>query len=140
MTDYEMLKATLGVVGSALIWAFGEWTTAMQVLIIFMAIDYFTGLAIALVWKKSPKTESGALNSQVGFKGLIRKMVALCMVLVANLLDRVTGSNFVRDAVIIAYIINEAVSIIENAGIMGVPIPHVILDCIDALKNKEDER
>lgn len=138
MNEYEVAKTTIGIAGSALIWAFGKWDTALQTLIVFMAIDYFSGLAIALVWKKSPKTKTGGLNSTVGFKGIIRKVLVLCMVLAANLLDRVTGSNFVRDAVIIAYIVNEAVSIIENAGIMGVPIPKVIVDCIDTLKNKEE--
>lgn len=138
MNEYEVAKTTIGIAGSALIWAFGKWDTALQTLIVFMAIDYFSGLAIALVWKKSPKTKTGGLNSTVGFKGIIRKVLVLCMVLAANLLDRVTGSNFVRDAVIIAYIVNEAVSIIENAGIMGVPIPKAIVDCIDALKNKEE--
>ena len=139
MNNFEICKTALGVAGSALIWAFGKWDTAIQTLLIFMAVDYLTGLAVAGFWRKSPKTKTGGLNSTAGLKGLLRKCAVLCMVLIANMLDRVTGTNFVRDAVIIAYIINEAVSIIENIGIMGVPVPKALVNAIDALKSKEEE-
>lgn len=140
MKVINSIKIILGVAGSALIWAFGQWNTALQVLLIFMGLDYITGLAVAMIWKKSNKSENGGLSSSVGFKGLIRKGLMLTMVLIANLLDKITGSNFVRDAVVIAYIVNELISIIENAGVMGVPIPEVIKKCIDILKEKEKDK
>lgn len=86
----------------------------------------------------SEKTPNGALESRAGWKGLCRKGVTLLVVLVACRLDLLTGANFIRDAVVIAFIANEAISILENAGLMGVPIPVVITRAIDVLKNKAE--
>ena len=85
---------------------------------IFMGIDYVTGLIVAGVFHNSEKTTNGALESRVGWKGLCRKGVTLLIVLVGCRLDVVMGSNFIRDAVVIAFIVNETISIIENAGLM----------------------
>ena len=112
---------------------------ALQTLIIFMGVDYTSGLAVAGIFKKSPKSTNGALESKAGFKGLFRKGMALAVVLVAAQLDKVVGVDFIRNAVIIAYIANEAVSITENAGLMGVNIPKPILKAIDILKQKSEE-
>lgn len=132
----DSVKIGIGVLGSYLIALFGEWNAAIKTLIIFMAIDWVTGMAVAMFWKSSPKSNSGALSSKAGFKGLMRKCAILAMVIVGNMLDKTTGSEFVRDAVVIAYVVNETVSIIENVGIMGVPIPTVIKNLIDTLKEK----
>lgn len=78
------------------------------------------------------------MESRAGWKGLCRKGVTLLVVLVACRLDLLTGANFIRDAVVIAFIANEAISILENAGLMGVPIPVVITRAIDVLKNKAE--
>ena len=91
------------------------------------------------MFKASPKTETGALESKAGWKGLCRKGVTLLIVLVACRLDMALGSTFIRDAVIIAYIANETISIIENAGLMGIPIPKVIRKAIDVLNSKAEE-
>ena len=107
-------------------------------LIIFMAIDYITGLIVAGVFHNSEKTANGALESRAGWKGLCRKGVTLLVVLVACRLDLVMGSNFIRDAVIIAFVANETISIIENAGLMGIPIPAAIMRAIEILKNKAE--
>lgn len=101
-----------------------------------MAADYITGLIVAGVFKKSPKTETGALESKAGWKGLFRKGGTLLVVLIACRLDMELGINYIRDAVIIAFIINEVVSLAENVGLMGVPIPKPILNAIDILKKK----
>lgn len=138
MNNFDYMRSALGIVGSALIWAFGKWDLAVQTLVVFMIIDWVTGFMVAAFWHKSNKTGSGALSSSVGFKGLCRKIVVLFMVLISNLLDRVTGTNFIRDAVVIAYIVNETVSILENVGTMGVPIPRIVTKTIDALKQKEE--
>ena len=80
----------------------------------------------------------GALESRAGWKGLCRKGATLLVVLVACRLDLVTGSTFIRDTAIIAFIANETISIIENAGLMGVPIPAVVAKAIDILKQKAE--
>lgn len=133
------LCTAIGIVGSFIASLFGGWDAALITLVIFMAIDYITGLIVAGVFHKSEKTPNGALESGAGWKGLCRKGVTLLVVLVAYRLDIVIGSTFVRDAVIIAFIANETISIVENAGLMGVNIPGPIMSAIDVLKNKTDK-
>ena len=132
------ILAVLGIIGSVIANILGGWDTALQTLIVFMGIDYVTGLVTAGVFKKSGKSESGALESLAGWKGLCRKGMTLLIVLVATQLDRVMGTEAVRTAVIIGYIANEALSIIENAGLMGLPIPKLLTDAIDILKKKSE--
>lgn len=133
------LCTIVGTVGGFIASLFGGWDTALATLLIFMAVDYVTGLIVAGVFHKSQKTESGALESRAGWKGLCRKGTSLLVVLVAYRLDLVIGSNFVKDATIIAFIANETISIIENAGLMGAPIPAVVVKAIDVLKQKADD-
>lgn len=133
------LCTVIGTAGGFIASFFGGWDTALATLLIFMAVDYVTGLIVAGVFHKSQKTESGALESRAGWKGLCRKGTSLLVVLVAYRLDLVIGSNFVKDATIIAFIANETISIIENAGLMGAPIPAVIVKAIDVLKQKADD-
>lgn len=128
----------IGVVGSVIASLFGGWDAALVTLVIFMAIDYVTGLLVAGVFHNSGNTENGALESRAGWKGLCRKCITLLMVLVATRLDLVTGTNFIRDAVVIAFIANETISIVENAGLMGINIPPAITSAIEVLKKKSD--
>lgn len=128
----------VGMVGGVIASLFGGWDAALVTLMIFMGIDYVTGLIVAGVFHNSEKTENGALESRAGWKGLCRKGVTLLVVLVACRLDLVMGSNFIRDAVVIAFIANETISIIENAGLMGIPIPAAIMRAIEILKNKAE--
>ena len=136
------MKATfcgiLGVVGAAIAASLGGWDMALQTLCIFMAIDYGSGIIVAAVFKASPKTETGTLESRAGLKGLLRKAAMLCAVLMAYYLDQVAGTDFVRDATCLAFVCNEALSIVENFGLMGVPIPETITNAIDVLKGKKD--
>ena len=104
----------------------------------FHGYYYVTGLLVAGVFHNSGKTENGALESRAGWKGLCRKCITLLMVLVATRLDLVTGTNFIRDAVVIAFIANETISIVENAGLMGINIPPAITSAIEVLKKKSD--
>jgi toxin secretion/phage lysis holin len=117
----------------------GGWDGVIITLLIFMSIDYITGLVVAGVFHKSSKSETGALESRAGWKGLAKKCVTLLFVVVAVRLDMLTGASYIRDAVCIGYIINELISITENAGLMGVPIPGVITRSIELLKQKGDE-
>ena len=134
----NLFSTFIGIIGSTLASLLGGWDMALQTLIIFMTIDYVTGLMVAGIFNKSTKTKHGALESVAGWKGLCRKGVALLIVLIACRLDLLTGANLIRDAVVIAYCTNEAISIIENAGLMGVPIPTKLTKAIEALKSKED--
>lgn len=128
----------IGVVGGFIASLFGGWDAALTTLIIFMGIDYVTGLIVAGVFNNSTKSANGALESRAGWKGLCRKGVTLLIVLIACRLDMVIGSSFMRDAVVIAFIANELISIVENAGLMGIPVPAVIKKAIDILKNKSE--
>lgn len=128
-----------GMLGSFLAYLLGGWDEALITLIIFMTIDYITGLMVAGVFKKSRKTETGGLESNAGFKGLCRKCMILLFVLIGVKLDLILGIDYIRNTVIIAFITNELISIVENAGLMGLPIPKVIIDAIDVLKKKEGE-
>lgn len=134
----ELICTAAGVVGAAISTAFGGWDAGIKTLIIFMAIDYITGLIVAGVFKQSTKTKTGTLESKAGWKGLCRKCATLALVLVAYRLDLVIGTNYIRDAVIIAFIANETISIVENAGLMGVPMPPVIIKAIDILETKAE--
>lgn len=136
----ETLCAVLGAVGAGIAWLFGGWDASMITLIVFMAIDYITGLVVAGVFKKSEKSENGGLESRAGWKGLCRKGVTLLIVFVAVRLDLlIGGTTYLRDGVCIAFIVNEVISITENAGLMGVPIPAVITNAISVLKKRQTE-
>ena len=128
----------IGIVGSVIASYFGGWDTALQTLVVLMAVDYITGLIVAGVFHTSPKTKTGALESRAGWKGLCRKGTTLLVVLVACQLDAIIGSSFVRDAAVIAFSCNEAISIVENAGLMGIPIPAAVSKAIDVLKQRAD--
>lgn len=135
----NVLYSLVGVVGGFVAMAFGGWSDALITLIVFMALDYVTGLIVAGIFKKSKKSENGALESRAGFKGLCRKGVALMIVLVAVRLDIIMHTTYIKDAVIIAFVVNESISIIENAGLMGIPIPPVIAKAIDVLRNESEK-
>ena len=132
----QTLCAIWGLIGSAIASLFGGWDAGLATLLIFMAIDYMSGLIVAGVFHTSNKTDTGALESRAGFKGLCRKGMTLLFVLVAYRLDLVIGTNYIRDAVIIAFIANETISLVENAGLMGLPLPAVITKAIDVLQKK----
>ena len=134
----ETFCSVIGIIGGFIASLFGGWDSALLTLVIFMAIDYISGLAVAGVFKRSSKSRSGALESRAGWKGLCKKGVTLLVVLVACRLDILLATSFVRDAVIIAFIVNESLSIIENAGLMGVPIPSALTRAIEVLKNSTD--
>lgn len=134
----EGICTGIGILGSIIASLFGGWDAAFITLMIFMGVDYLTGLVVAGVFHASEKTVNGMLESRAGWKGLCRKGVTLLVVLVACRLDLVMNSNFIRDVVVIAFIMNETISIIENAGLMGVPVPSAIVEAIEVLKKKTE--
>lgn len=134
----EGFCAAIGVFGGFIASLFGGWDDALMTLIIFMGIDYLTGILVAGVFHKSNKTEKGSLESRAGFKGLCRKGMALLIVLIGARLDMAIGSNIIRDACVVGIITNELISIIENAGLMGVPVPAILVNSIEILKKKSE--
>lgn len=141
LTDTKaVILGGAAIAGGAISQAFGGWDSAMMTLLIFMAIDYLSGLIVAGVFHSSDKSETGTLNSAACWQGLLKKGMTLVIVLVAARLDIVLGTAFVRDAVVIAYVVNETISIIENAGLMGLPVPDVIMSAIEQLQGKNEQK
>ena len=134
----QTICSVLGVIGSAIASFFGGWDQGLQTILNYIRIDYISALIVAGVFKNSPKTDTGSLESKAGWKGLCRKCMTLIFVLVAYRLDLVIGTNYIRDAVIIAFIANETISLVENAGLMGLPLPEVITKAIDILQKKTE--
>lgn len=135
----EELCTGIGVIGGFIASLFGGWDAALITLLMFMAIDYISGLVVAGVFHNSNKTETGTLESKAGWKGLCRKCMTLLFVLIAYRLDLALGVSYIRDAVIIGFMANELISIVENAGLMGLPLPAVITKAIDVLTKKATE-
>lgn len=136
----QSILTVLGAFGAVVASLFGGWDAGLTTLVIFMSIDYFMGFIIAAIFHKSMKTENGSLSSKAGLQGIAKKVMMLLMVLVGVRIDILTGTDYVRDAVIIALCGNELISLIENAGLMGLPIPKVLTDAIDILKKKGEEQ
>lgn len=142
MDRFNILKPILwafSLTSSFIISILGGWDCNLATLVTFMAIDFISGLTVAGVFKKSQKTETGALSSNACFKGLLKKCAVLVYILIAVKLDTLLGIGYLRNTVIIGYIINELLSIIEKLGLMGVPMNPVIEKAIDLLKNKSGE-
>lgn len=111
---------------------FGSWDLALQVLIVFMILDYGTGVLYAYL--------TDQLNSEVGFKGLVKKCMILVVLIIGVMLDRIlgTGTWVFRTLVAYFYIANEGISLLENVGNIGIPIPNKIRNALEQL-NKDDE-
>ena len=135
----DFLCAAFGAIVAVVTAAFGGWSAGMTTLVALMAADYATGLLVAGVFHASEKTQHGGLESRAGWKGLVRKCVTLLMVFVACRLDILLGVNYVRDAVVIAFCANEVLSIVENAALMGVPIPAPLSKAIELLRAKAEQ-
>lgn len=140
--NWNTVKATVmavtGAAGSFIAHMMGGWTEDLTTLIILMGADFIMGLLIAGVWKKSGKSQSGALNSISAWKGLCRKGASLLVVLIAHRLDMTLGVGYIKTAVVIAFIADESISIVENLGIMGIPMPGVIKRAIEVLTEKAE--
>lgn len=139
MRNQDFLSAIIGAIGGIITTLYGGWSAGMTTLLLFMAIDYFSGLIVAGVFKQSPKSDSGALESRAGWKGLCRKGMTLLFVLIAYRLDLMIGTTYIRDAVVIGFCVNELLSITENAGLMGLPLPPIITRALDILKTKAND-
>lgn len=124
-----IVQSTAGALGALLSFLYGEMTNAFLVLIALVCIDFCTGLAHAIVEQR--------LNSRICSKGIAKKVYILALVAVGHLIDNATGQNMCMTVVVFFYIANESMSIIENAGRMGLPVPEKLKSVIEQLNGKE---
>lgn len=134
----EAVLAVAAMFGSALSAALGGWDAALQTLVVCMTLDYLSGVVVAGVFKRSEKSSDGALDSRAGFRGLCKKGAELALVLVGARLDHLLGGDWARTAIILFFIGNEGLSILENLGLMGVPYPAFLREALDMLKEQND--
>ena len=135
----KILKALAAVAG-AVAGFFGQWSTALTILVVMMAVDYVSGWIVAANGR-SPKTESGGLSSKVGFIGIAKKGFIMLLVLLATMLDKAIGegTTIFQSSIVLYYIANEGLSVLENAALMGVPFPAKIKRALETMREKEDE-
>lgn len=137
--SWDKVLKTLSAIAGGIASMFGGFDTMLRVLVVCMVVDYLTGWAVALMGK-SPKTESGFLDSNIGFKGICKKCMILAMVLMATYLDRaIGGSAIFRNIVIWFYVANEALSVVENLALAGVPFPDGVKRALEQIKKKNNE-
>lgn len=123
---FKWLTASAGALFG---FAWGEWTPLLQVLLAFVVIDYLTGLLASGV--------EGQLSSKIGFRGIVKKLMIFAIVAVGHLIDQTIGDGHMfRDAVVFFFLGNELLSILENAGRTGLPLPSVLSNAVDILKGK----
>ena len=131
--DWEQLKTIVGLSGAAVVAAIsqllGGWDMWLQVLVVFIVLDYVTGVLAALCNKE--------LDSSVGHKGIIKKVFILCLVAVACQLDNLAGTEIIRVAVIGFYVSTEGLSILENAIKAGLNVPEKLKDALVQIKGGE---
>lgn len=139
MTWDKVIKILAGLAGF-IAGLFGEWNTMLTILVVMMAADYISGLIVAGC-HKSPKTEGGGLDSKVGFIGIAKKAFIMLLVLVATMLDRAigNGTSIFQSSLVLYYIANEGLSILENAALLGVRFPDKLKRALETMKESEDK-
>lgn len=135
----EWFGALCGIIGASIGTLLGANMEIVKVLVSFMVLDYVSGIIVAGVFKKSGKSKTGAIESRASLKGLFCKGGMLFVIYVALQIDMVLGFNYVGLATIYFFLANEAISLIENIGLMGVPMPEILTEAIEVLKKKSDE-
>lgn len=129
--DKYIVQIFLGIIG-AIAYVLGGFDTILVTLFTFMIVDYITGVLKAIRMKQ--------LNSQIGAKGIVKKIGYLVIVVIAVKLDVILGNtNYIRNLVIFGFISNEGISILENASLLEIPIPDKIKSVLKQLKNTEVE-
>lgn len=130
LIDYGRYFVTM--IGTIFTWLFGTWDTALGILVLFMILDYITGVIKGYVSKE--------LSSNIGLHGLARKSIILIVLIVAVALDRLLGNGnwLFRTLVAYFYIANEGLSILENCGTLGLPVPQKVLDALAQLKEGKE--
>lgn len=129
-----IFKSTVAVLGATITFLLGGWSPLLQVLVIFIILDYVLAVLVAAVF--------GELSSKKGFKGIAKKILILALVAVAYAIDRIMGDDtFIRDAVIFFYLANELLSILETVARTSLPIPNVLKRMVETFnqKSRNDE-
>lgn len=125
----------IGIAGGGAIAAhlYGGWNWALTVLVWLVVIDFVTGMIAAGI--------EGKLKSKISFVGAAKKVGILLVIAVAHLVDTLIGDgNMVRDAAILFYVVNELLSLVENFGRIGLPVPKVLTNAVEVLKQKGDAK
>lgn len=136
MTTRIAIISTISGVAAGIVSALtGGWNLALETLGIIMLLDYVTGLIVAGVFHKSPKSAGGALESKAAFKGLCKKALIVVLVVAFHQADRLTGKSFFRDGACWAFFIAELISVIENVGLIY-PLPPFITKALDWFQKK----
>ena len=135
----NLIVVTFGSIGSLLSFLLGGFDKVMIALLIFMIIDFLSGLILAIVFKNSKKTDNGKLSSRAGIIGLSKKIFILFLVAVATQLDIILGTTFIRDGTVIGFISMEGISVIENASLAGLPIPKIVKNALEIISKKEKD-
>ena len=135
-TIKNIVLVGLSAIGSFISKYLGGLDEMMTVLLVCMVVDYITGIAVAIIFHKSTKTENGGASSKEGFKGIVRKLCILMLIGIAHCLDQVMGVSYMRMLAIFFFIGNEGISILENMGLMGVPYPEFIKKALEVIKEK----
>jgi toxin secretion/phage lysis holin len=129
----QFIKLTIALSGAAVTFMFGGWSVLLKALLFFVVLDYITGLTAGYF--------EGKLSSKTGMKGIAKKVLIFIIVTIAHQVDLVMGDgHFFRDATVLFYITNELISILENSGRIGLPVPSVIRKAVEVLKDKGDKR
>lgn len=134
--DIGIVKTFGAWCAGTMIYFIGGFDLFLEALLVCMVIDYLMGLTIAGLYKRSDKTDTGGLNSFVGWMGISKKITSLLFIIIGVELQKITGLIGIREGIIIVLVTNEIISIIENAGVMGIPVPEQITKMIDVLKQK----
>lgn len=132
----EKITTFIGVIAASLTHFLGVWSGSLITLCVCMVCDFVFGLLVAGIFKNSAHTSKGGLSSQVAFRGLAKKICMLLLIGVSHWLDVLFAIDYIREGVIYAFIANETISIVENVGLCGVPLPSVITKAIEVLKEK----
>lgn len=135
----DMMCTILGILAASGVKLFGGWTPTLNIVLILMEIDLAAGFLVAAVFKKSPKSESGAASSSAMLKGICKKIMMIFLLAVAHQLDVALGVDYIMLAATYGFIANESLSIVENAGLMGIVKSDVIINAIEVLKGKSQK-
>ena len=136
LTIKNCVLIAVSVIGGFFVDFLGGVDTILKALIVFMIVDYITGLMVAFVFHKSRKTKGGGASSKESFKGIVKKMCILLLVGLAHELDYIMGVDYIRALAILFFVGNEGLSVLENVGLMGVPYPEFLKKALEAIKDK----
>jgi len=126
-------------ISAAIGYFLGGWDNMLQLLMIIISVDYITGLLVAGVFKNSNKTQHGGIKTIIGFKGLVRKACIILLVMLVTRLEYTIGdTSFCRNTVIMFFVVNESLSILENMGLMGVKYPDWLKTALEVLNEKKN--